>query len=433
VNWILATPLPIRLVCLFVLGAAVASLLNLGVYRLAWRQRGFSPWSAAGDGAPRRRWPDRVPIYGWWTLRRESRWHGRGFWIRPMLVEVTTGALFTGLYLWTLDTTALGTLLALGAPPPVDLLSTNEPLVLHAQYFSHIILIALMIVASLIDIDEKTIPDAITVWGTLAGLIAAAAYPWSLPVAALWLIPPPRTLGFEFLTMTSPSTWPNELGGLPLWMPLAIGLGCWTLWCGGLMPRRWNMRHGLIKAVRVFVHRLRVESFTYQILLMWLVGAVAIGLVAWSGPAAHWAGLLTALVGMAGGGGVIWTVRVVGGAALKREAMGFGDVTLMAMIGTFVGWQASLMIFFLAPFLALAIGVAQWIFHREHEIPYGPFLCLATLGVIVRWPEVWAWGHTIFELGWIVPALLAGCMGLMGGFLLFYRIVRDSLTRREKR
>ena len=196
------------------------------------------------------------------------------------------------------------------------------------------------------------------------------------------------------------------------------------------MPRRWNTRHGLTKAVRVFFHRLRVEQVTYRISLMWFLGAVAIGLAAWKCPPAHWAGLLTALVGMAGGGGVIWTVRVVGSAALRKEAMGFGDVTLMAMIGTYVGWQASLMIFFLAPFFALAIAITQWILHREHEIPYGPFLCMATLGLITWWPEVWLSSYETFILGWLVPALLAGCMALMGGLLLFYRIVGESLGKR---
>ncbi len=48
-------------------------------------------------------------------------------------------------------------------------------------------------------------------------------------------------------------------------------------------------------------------------------------------------------------GGVIWAVRVLGRWTLRMEAMGFGDVTLMAMIGTYMGWQASLVVFFLAP------------------------------------------------------------------------------------
>ena len=39
---------------------------------------------------------------------------------------------------------------------------------------------------------------------------------------------------------------------------------------------------------------------------------------------------------------------------LRREAMGFGDVTLMAMIGAFLGWQAAVLTFFLGPFFGLA-------------------------------------------------------------------------------
>ena len=37
--------------------------------------------------------------------------------------------------------------------------------------------------------------------------------------------------------------------------------------------------------------------------------------------------------------------------------MGFGDVTLMGMIGAFLGWQAAVLTFFLAPFFGLAHAV----------------------------------------------------------------------------
>ena len=83
---------------------------------------------------------------------------------------------------------------------------------------------------------------------------------------------------------------------------------------------------------------------------------------------------------MAGAGGLVWAVRIIGAIVLRREAMGFGDVTLMAMIGAFLGWQPCLVIFFLAPFAGLVVGVLRLILFRDREIPYGPFLCLAALG-----------------------------------------------------
>jgi prepilin signal peptidase PulO-like enzyme (type II secretory pathway) len=418
VNAILAIPLPLRLAALFVLGATVGGLVNWGAYRLAWRQRLISPWSAPPEGMRRRRWTDRVPVLGWGQMAREWHVHGRGFWIRPMLVEVATGALFALLYMWDTEWSTR-VVVPGGVMPPADFLSANLPLVEHLRYASHVAVIALMLVASLIDVDEKTIPDAITVPGAILGLLLASLYPWSLLPANHW----PAA---EFLTLASPGAWPGELQGLPTVGGLVAALGCWTLWCGGLMPRRWNTRHGWRTAVRVLVHRLRVEAITYRLIVVWFVGAGAIWLAAGKLPAANWAGLVTALVGLAVGGGLVWIVRVVGTAALAREAMGFGDVTLMSMIGAFVGWQAALVIFFLAPFAGLVIGVLQWIGHGEREIPYGPFLCLAALVTIVAWTDVWVSTYQIFEMGWLLPAVLAVCMCLMGGLLYVYRLATSG-------
>ena len=65
--------------------------------------------------------------------------------------------------------------------------------------------------------------------------------------------------------------------------------------------------------------------------------------------------------------------------------MGFGDVTLMAMIGAFTGWQSTLMIFFLAPFAAVLISITQWMLTGRKDIAFGPYLCLATLFLVIRW------------------------------------------------
>ena len=69
----------------------------------------------------------------------------------------------------------------------------------HVQFFSHATLVSLIIVATFIDFDEQTIPDAITVTGTVAALFFAAACPLAcfahcLRVGA-WgpvVVPPPR-------------------------------------------------------------------------------------------------------------------------------------------------------------------------------------------------------------------------------------------------
>jgi prepilin signal peptidase PulO-like enzyme (type II secretory pathway) len=344
-----------------------------------------------------------------------------------MLVEIATGLLFAVLYLAETQWNTRFVLGAAGGPPPADFLSTNLLRVEHLRYLSHLLAISLMLVASLIDVDEKTIPDAITVPGTIFGLVLAIAYPWSLLPADHW----PLGIGaaVEFVTLASPQAWPSGFGGWPLVTGPLLGVGCWTLWCGGLLPRRWNTRRGWKMAARVFVHRLRVETITYRILVMWLLGAGAIALAAWLAPAVHWAALLSALVGLAVGGGLVWVVRVVGTAALKREAMGFGDVTLMSMIGAFVGWQAAIVIFFLAPFAGLLVGVLQWIAQGEHELPYGPFLCLAALAVIVDWADVWLGVFRFFAMGWLLPVVLVACMMLMGVLLLAYRLILTMLTR----
>ena len=331
--------------------------------------------------------------------------HGRGFWIRPLIVEVAGGLIFAWLYDWELRSSVVLLRPFPGIPlPAADFLSSNLPLVIHARYLSRALSLALMAVASLIDLDEQTIPDTITLGGTLTGLALAAIYPWSLPPAADWVTGGTRLV--EFLTLSSPEEWPAGLGGLPERLGLAVAIGCWTLWCGGLLPRRFTVRARLVdRCACVF------SSVANRVGDVRDRGHVAGGLgrdlrrgVARAGGQLGGLGL-----GAGRSGGRRWSDldrADRGCAALGREAMGFGDVTLMSMIGAFVGWQAAPLIFFIGPCFGLVLGVLRWIARGEHELPYGPFLCLATLTVVLNWTEFWNWGSTVFILGWIVPALV---------------------------
>ncbi|MCC6783209.1 MAG: prepilin peptidase [Planctomycetes bacterium] len=84
--------------------------------------------------------------------------------------------------------------------------------------------------------------------------------------------------------------------------------------------------------------------------------------------------LITSLFGMGVGFGVTWAVRTGARLWLRKEAMGFGDVKLMAGIGAFLGWQGALMTFFLGCVLGSIAGSLRLFFVRDPYVAFGPFL-----------------------------------------------------------
>src|SRR5688500_13588634 len=101
--WLLNIPLEARYLAVFVLGLAIGSLVNWGIYALAWNARPISPRSHKHEDAPPRLWYDRLPILGWFTLRREVSLWKPGFWIRPVLLELATGIGLALLYYWEVN------------------------------------------------------------------------------------------------------------------------------------------------------------------------------------------------------------------------------------------------------------------------------------------------------------------------------------------
>ena len=91
------------------------------------------------------------------------------------------------------------------------------------------------------------------------------------------------------------------------------------------------------------------------------------------------AALGQSVVGAAVGGALIYAMGVLGGAVFKKEAMGGGDVKLMAFIGSVIGWKLTVLAFFIAPFTGAAIGIAQKRRKGPDTIPYGPHLALAAV------------------------------------------------------
>jgi prepilin signal peptidase PulO-like enzyme (type II secretory pathway) len=233
-------------------------------------------------------------------------------------------------------------------------------------------------------------------------------------------------LWLEPVTAASPIPWPPEWAQPREWTSLAAGLGCYWLWCFALAPRIWRGRRGTTFAIRLIMSRVWREFRRPPLRWLLLVGTATI-VCTWAVGGGAWAGLLTALVGLVGSGGLVWAVRLVGTASLRREAMGFGDVTLMMMVGTFLGWQACLIAFFLSPFAALVIGLAQFISRHDDVIPFGPFLCLASATVVVAWAPIWVWAQPLFLHPLLVLLVLAVCLILLGLILAIWRMIKTAV------
>jgi len=125
------------------------------------------------------------------------------------------------------------------------------------------------------------------------------------------------------------------------------------------------------------------------------------------------AGPWDAILGMCVGAGAISIVGWLGEVWLKRPAMGFGDVTLMAVVGAAVGPVRSLLTIFIAAVLApiVLLGVVYplsargladdkgqtelalevgggW---RKRELPFGVFLAPAALIALAHGDAIIAW------------------------------------------
>lgn len=109
------------------------------------------------------------------------------------------------------------------------------------------------------------------------------------------------------------------------------------------------------------------------------------------------------LMGYLIGGGVVWAVRIFGSIAFGKEAMGMGDVHLMAAVGACLGWIDATLAFFLAAF----VGVFWAIFSQllsgklRRQMPYGPFLAIATVLVLLTKPLFEVLLGRLTGSGWI--------------------------------
>ncbi len=99
-----------------------------------------------------------------------------------------------------------------------------------------------------------------------------------------------------------------------------------------------------------------------------------------------WEGLLASLLGAISGGAFLYLVGTIGEKVAKKEAMGGGDVKLIAVVGAFLGWQLVALTIFLSALSGSLVGIVQKLKKGESYIPYGPYLALGAI-ISLLWGE----------------------------------------------
>ena len=100
-------------------------------------------------------------------------------------------------------------------------------------------------------------------------------------------------------------------------------------------------------------------------------------------------GLFVAVIGAAVGFSLLLIVAWAGEKAFGKEAMGGGDIKMMAMVGTFVGWKGVLLTVFGGALLGTLVFVPLTLRHRK-LVPFGVFLATAAA-------VTWLFGDRILD------------------------------------
>jgi leader peptidase (prepilin peptidase)/N-methyltransferase len=135
-------------------------------------------------------------------------------------------------------------------------------------------------------------------------------------------------------------------------------------------------------------HHLLPDVLTIPGLALGLAGSFVGGLAA----------PLDAVLGAAVGGAIPYAVIVIYRWLRGAEGMGLGDVKLLAMVGSFLGWRGVLLTLGLGATAGAAVGlllIALGRGRRDTELPFGTFLAGAATLVLFA-------GHPVMAaLGWV--------------------------------
>jgi len=129
------------------------------------------------------------------------------------------------------------------------------------------------------------------------------------------------------------------------------------------------------------------------------VPGIALGLVVGTLLLPHW---WDSILGLLVGGGLLYFIAWVSPYLFGKEGMGGGDIKLLAMIGAFLGWKPAILTIFFGGVLGAVVGLslmAVRVIRREAYLPFGPFLSLGAVVVMLYGREIMDWYGSLLSGG----------------------------------
>jgi leader peptidase (prepilin peptidase)/N-methyltransferase len=105
-------------------------------------------------------------------------------------------------------------------------------------------------------------------------------------------------------------------------------------------------------------------------------------------------GFLNSLIGLLLGGGPLFAIGWLWEKLRRIEAMGGGDVKLMGMVGSFLGWKGALLTIMLGALVGSIVGLSLILLKRqtmEKVIPFGPFLAFGAVATVFYGSDILSW------------------------------------------
>lgn len=312
----------------FLIGACVGSLLNVCILRLPRGRSLLWPGSTCGACFQRIQWRDNIPLVSYWLLRGRCGYCGAGFSSLYFWIELLTALSFAGL--WAAE--VVFNVREVGTVPSAGSTPT-DPTDLFLIWIYHSVLVSLLIVVVGTTMHGDAVSRGVYRFGLFVGLMGAALAPWPEPVkASPWSAPTPLTfLGRARGYYTELVLIPAALQPWPVWQPPSH------------LPQQFAPTWGVATAV---------------------------------------AG---GLLGLA----LILVPSSLAGAAASRRVRENG--LLLMMVGTFVGWQAVLLIALVASVLGLLQAAITLVWRRLARLPFCLHVAAATALVLLGSGELSLW------------------------------------------